>query len=82
MTFSFKIKVIQYNTSVGVQAVAGSVLSRHLDTLLQERLEQVVGGLCQPECLDDVELSKPDGKSSLGKCQINMYQAEGVNKIY
>ena len=39
-----------------------SVLSPHLDTLLQERFEQVVGGLCQPECLDDVELSKPDGK--------------------
>ena len=41
------------------------LVSLHLDTLLQEGFEQVVGGLGQPERLDDVELSKPDGKSSL-----------------
>ena len=48
-----------------------SDLSLHLDALLQERFEQVVCGLCQPECLDDVELSKPDGKSFLGKSHVN-----------
>ena len=42
-----------------------SFRSSHLDALLQEGFEQVVGGLGQPKRLDDVEFSKPDGKSSL-----------------
>ena len=41
------------------------LVSLYLHTLLQEGFEQVVGSLGQPERLDDVELSKPDGKSFL-----------------
>ena len=56
------------------------LVSLHLDTLLQERFEQVVGGFSQSERLDDVEFSKPDGKSSLVERGLVKY-ARGVSAV-